>query len=173
MNQRAARARQATLIAAAVLVGVPLSGCTVSASQDQVAVAAGAGVDAESHALWEHRSPFVGDNSKVIALISDANFGPAGSYTIKLQTERAPYGLTVAFPGADVSGKPLEAVNFTPCATKVLGTVGNLEWVNVTGKGAAVFSLTAKQASKTLGFDVKELGRDERKLTDYVIAERD
>lgn len=173
MNPRAPRACKSALLAAAVLVGVSLSSCTVNASQDHVAIAAGAGVDAESDALWEHRTPFVGDNSRVIALISDADFGPGASYTIKLQTEKPPYGLTVAFPGGDVSGKPLAAVNFTRAATKVLGTVGNLEWVKVTGEGADVFSLTAKQASETLGFDVKELGQDQRKLTDYVTAERD
>ncbi|GAA1984619.1 hypothetical protein GCM10009817_27540 [Terrabacter lapilli] len=166
MNRRATRSRAAGLIIAASLVAVPLTGCSVNAS-------AGAGVDAESDALWAHRTPYVGDSNKALALIADTNFGPPRSYSIKLQTVNAPYDLTVTFPTTEVDGKPLDAIDFTPAATKLLGTIGNLDSVTVTSNDTPVFTLTAKQASKTLGFNVKQLGQDKRKLTDYVASDRD
>lgn len=62
--------------------------------------------------------------------------------------------------------KPFDTVDFTPPATLLLGTIGNLDRVEVTS-GTHRFAVTSAQASAKLGFDVKELGRNKNKLLAY------
>jgi hypothetical protein len=106
----------------------------------------------------------VGDNSKVAALTADAGFGALGTHTIALYTTAPPYVVTVAY---DSLAKPFDTVDFTTPVTLLLGTVTNLDRVEVRS-GTDNFSLTAKEASAKLGFDVKDLGRDEATLTAYL-----
>jgi hypothetical protein len=105
----------------------------------------------------------------MVALVSQAGFGPGGAYTIELQTERVPYGVTVRF---DSLSKPFDSIDFRPQSTLLLGLVANLDHVDVRS-GEDVYSLTAADASKALGYDVKALGRDKGKLTAYVNAQQD
>ncbi len=95
----------------------------------------------QADSLWQHRTAYLGDNSKVITLTDDAGFGSMGTHTLALQTISRP-------------------------ATLLLGTIANLDRVEVTS-GTDRFALTFEQASATLGFDVKELGQEQAKLTAY------
>ena len=159
-------------VVASLAVGVvALAGCTSSApdapspgasgaSGAPRAVAAGDRVQA----LWADRTAYVGDNSKVIALVEDAGFGPVGSYSLSLWTTRPPYAVTITVTDP---AKPLDATDLTGPATLLLGTVTNLDAVHVTGPGRE-FSLTARQATAALGHDVKMLGADRNALDDYV-----
>ena len=115
-------------------------------------------------ALWSARTEFVGDSSRVAALANEAGFGRAGDYSLSLQTRQKPYALTVTFDHLD---KPFDDVDFSTDATLMLGLVANLDTVSVTSDDR-FYSLTASDASTALGFDVKELGRDEGRLADYL-----
>ena len=153
------------VVASLVLAAAALSGCTTTPG-DAGATGASAtvGADAHAQALWADRTAYVGDNSKVIALVGDAGFGPAGSYTLSLWTTRPPYAVTIAVTDP---AKPLDATDLTGPATLLLGTVTNLDAVHVTGPGST-FSLTAREATAVLGHDVKTLGTDRAALADYV-----
>lgn len=146
-------------VSAMMLGAVALTGCTTGRESaavppDPVSLA---------HSLWQDRTAYVGDSNKVIALTTEADFGSMGSHTLALHTATEPYAVTVAYSALD---KPFETVDFTTPATLLLGAIANLDRVEVTSSTDS-FSLTSAEASAKLGFDVKELGRDETRLTAY------
>ena len=152
-----------TRVATGVLViTVTLGGCATpdSAQSDPLN---------RAQSLWSARTDFVGDNSRVAELADQAGFGPAGTYSLSLQTQQSPYAMTVAFDHLD---KPFDTVDFSAVATLMLGLVANLDKVSVTSDDHS-YSLTASNASKLLGYDVKELGRDETRLAAYLDLARD
>ena len=67
---------------------------------------------------------------------------------------------------------PFDTVDFSADATLMFGLVADLDKVPVTSDDRS-FSLTASDASKVLGYDVKELGRDETELAAYLDLARD
>jgi Domain of unknown function (DUF4825) len=105
----------------------------------------------------------------VVALVREIGLGPQGTYSVALQTTKPPYALTVDFHRVD---KPFADTDFAEPATLLLGLVANLEKVRFTGDGQD-YSLTAAQASTSLGYDVKGLGRDRSTLTAFVDRNRD
>ncbi|MEP7333483.1 MAG: DUF4825 domain-containing protein [Terracoccus sp.] len=145
------------LVCALVVGAVALAGCSTGHEP--------APTDAASQAdgLWQSRTAHLGESSKVVTLIADAGFGSMGAQTLTLHTDSAPYALTVAYTALD---KPFSNVDFTRPATLVLGTIANLDRVEVTS-GTDSFELTSAQASAKLGFDVKQLGRSKNKLLAY------
>ena len=153
------RARVATGV---LVIAVTLGGCAAPDSEQS-------DPPNRAQSLWSARTEFVGDNSRVAALANQAGFGPAGTYSLSLQTQQAPYAITVTFDSLD---KPFDNVDFSSDATLMLGLVANLDKVSVTSDDH-FYSLTASDASKVLGFDVKELGRDEGKLAEYLDLARD
>lgn len=140
-----------------------LTGCTGSDDPSTTASATG-GPEARTEALWAGRTAYVGDNSKVIALVDAAGFGPRGTYTLSLWTTRPPYAVTIDLPHP---AKPFEQTDFSAAATLLLGTVRNLDVVHVTSQGKT-YTLTAGEATATLGHDVKTLGTDRQALAGYV-----
>ena len=156
------RVVRARVAAGVLVIAVTLGGCATPGSAQP---------DSPNRAqsLWSARTDFVGDNSRVAQLADPAGFGPAGTYSLSLQTQQSPYAMTVAFTHLD---KPFDAVDFSASSTLMLGLVANLDTVSVTS-GDHFSSLTASDASTALGFDVKELGRDEAKLTAYLDLSRD
>ncbi|GAA2472951.1 hypothetical protein GCM10009858_07780 [Terrabacter carboxydivorans] len=152
-------------LGALLLGAVALTGCTTSPPEGGgTDPSATIGVDARAQALWAHRTAYVGDNSKVIALVGDAGFGPAGSFTLSLWTTSKPYAVTVALTDP---AKPFGTTDFRAPATLLLGTVTNLDAVHVTAAGQT-YSLTAQEASEALGHDVKTLGTDRAALDRYL-----
>ena len=95
--------------------------------------------------------------------------GSEGSYSILLQTAKPPYAMTVALTRLD---KPFDRTDFSGQATLLLGLVANLDEVSVIS-GEHAYSLTAAGASEELGYDVKDLGRDQSKLRAYLDSSRD
>lgn len=122
------------------------------------------GPSSEAQSLWSARTDYLGDNSRVAELANRAGLGPAGTYSLSLQTQHAPYSMTVTFDHLD---KPFDSVDFSGNATLMLGLITNLDTVSITSDGH-LYSLTAADASTALGYDVKELGRDQAKLAAYV-----
>lgn len=158
-----------TVLAVVVAAGT-LAGCTDSDPHDpSTGASVTEGAQAHADALWADRTAYVGDNSKVIALVDEAGFAAPGSYTLSLWTTRPPYAVTIdlAHPA-----KPFEQTDFTVAATILLGTVRNLDAVHVTSQGKT-FTLTARQATTTLGHDVKTLGTDRQALADYLRSQED
>ena len=78
-------------------------------------------------------------------------------------------GVVAALLCAD---KPFADTDFAEPATLLLGLVGNLEKVRFTHDDQE-YSLTATQASTSVGYDVKELGRDQSTLTSFVERSHD
>ncbi|WP_158274470.1 DUF4825 domain-containing protein [Cellulomonas sp. WB94] len=153
---------RAQVAVGALLIAVTLGGCAPSGAEKS-------DPPNRVQSLWSARTDFVGDSSRVAELADQAGFGPAGTYSLALQTKQAPYAMTVAFDHLD---KPFDDVDFSANATLMLGLVSNLDMVSVTADDHS-YSLTASAASTSLGFDVKELGRDETKLEAYLDLARD
>ncbi len=153
---------RARLVTGVLVIAGVLGGCATTGSEQQ-------GSPSRAQSLWSARTDYVGDNSRVAQLAYQAGFGPAGTYSLSLQTQQSPYVMTVGFDHLD---KPFDDVDFSADATLMLGLVANLDQVSVTSDGHT-YSLTASDASTALGFDVKDLGRDKARLTAYVDRSRD
>ena len=147
--------------AIALLMVVALTGCGGSPEEPHE--------PSRAQSLWSSRTPYIGDNSRVAALVREVSPAPEGSFSIGLQTAKPPYALTIEMERLD---KPFDRTDFSGQATLLLGLVANLDKVSVTSSEHA-YSLTASAASKDLGYDVKELGRDQSRLTAYLDANRD
>lgn len=145
----------------AVLMVVALTGCGGAPEVSEGR--------SRAESLWSSRTPYVGDNSRVAALVREVGPAPEGSYSISLESAKPPYTLTIQMEHLD---KPFADTDFSEQATLLLGLVDNLDEVSVTS-GEHAYSLTADAASGELGYDVKELGRDQRRLTAYLDANRD
>lgn len=113
--------------------------------------------------LFEERIDYLGDNSGVQRLIEATGLSQVGKYTIELKTSMEPYGLRIIYA---TNTKEFGISDFSSNAIELLGLIKNLDYVEITD-GKQTYTLTAKEASKTLGFDVKELGRSKDKLEEY------
>jgi hypothetical protein len=149
-------------VVAALLCAVVLSGCAGRSAES-------GDTTSRTQALWSSRTTYVGDSSGVVALVRQIGPGPEGTYSVALQTATPPYALTLDFHRVD---KPFPDTNFAEPATLLLGLVDNLEKVRFTHDGQE-YSLTAAQASTSLGYDVKELGRNQRTLTSFIDRSHD
>ncbi len=149
------------LAALALAAGLALTGCTATQQPPDPATRA--------ESLWSARTPYVGDSSKVTALVQHVRPEPAGSYAIRLQTASEPYALTIDMADAD---DLTEQAALTHQATLLLGLVENLDEVTM-ASATSTYTLTSADASADLGYDVKDLGRELSTLTAYVRSEGD
>lgn len=114
--------------------------------------------------LYKLRMDYLGDNSGVSRLVKETGLEFAGDYTLELKTSEKPYGLRVIYTDAIMD---FETNIYSPYATKLLGLIKNLDYVEITD-GESTFRLTADEASQTLGHDVKDFGADPSKLEAYL-----
>lgn len=118
--------------------------------------------------LWEKRTKYAGDNSKARTLSDGAGFGDFGTYTIKLVTEKEPYGMILQYE------KPLsvkteeQREQLTRQAGIVLGLVENLEFVEIQSNGEKL-RVTEDDANCLRNRNIKKLGQEKAQLTDYVL----
>lgn len=117
-------------------------------------------VDIES--LDEHRTPYLGDNSRVAALVNATSADAVGDLTLELHTDHRPYELVLTFssvtPGmtADVAGDLL-----TDLAALLLATIDNVDevrWELPELPGEVDGSLDRAEADALVGSHVAELG---------------
>jgi hypothetical protein len=156
-----ARRTSAGFVASLLAIGVVLAGCGTSTSPSN-------GQRSVADLLWTDRTPYVGDNSRVIALVAQLFPRSDFTYTVSVQTSARPYGVTVTITR---SGKPYDLMVFGEQTTLLLGLVGNLDTVTIASASSShSTTVTAASAGKTLGYDVKELGRDQRTLAAYLDA---
>jgi len=113
--------------------------------------------------LFESRIDYLGDNSGVIGLIDATGLSQVGQYTIELKTSQEPYGLRIIY---STNTKEFGITDFSSNAIELLGLIKNLGYVEIT-YGEQTYTLTSKEASEILGFDVKELGMSKDKLDEY------
>ena len=113
--------------------------------------------------LFESRIEYLGDNSGVIRLIAATGLSQVGQYTIELKTAQEPYGLHIIY---STNTKEFGITDFSSNAIELLGLIKNLGYVEIS-YGEQTYTLTSKEASYILGFDVKELGRSKDKLEEY------
>lgn len=152
------------LLVASLAATVVLSSCGTSVDSSNAAAAGAASV-------WPLRTGQVGDSSRVAALARKLWPAPDFTFTLELQTAARPYGLTVTMRHV---AKPIETVNFSVQMTLLLGLVGNLDNVAITdASGHQVSVLTTAAASERIGHDVKDFGRDEASLADYLRTQAD
>ena len=134
-----------------------LAGCSSSAAPESA-------VASRAADLFAARTAYLGDNNRVLLLVNKTSPVTAGDFTIELQTARPPLGLTVNIVRL---GKPFAPTDWSQPATLLLGLIANVEQVTFTA-GRDTVTFTAASASTTAGFDVKQLGKDQKVLADYL-----
>ena len=134
-------------------------------------------------ALMENKTLYVGDNSKVVALI-DAMPWPKGIVrsTVELQTAAAPYGLTVNFDMNDDSSIKVQGAisgdAFYRNSIVLFSLIDNVDVINCkiadkTGKynGASYgFTYTREAANAAVGKDVREFANSQESLRNLLDA---
>ena len=141
--------------AAASLVLLAVGGCGGSPSPTATSSAA---------SLWSARVPYVGDNSRVTSLIDEIGLAGAGGYEVELRTAEPPYTMAISLEDLD---QPFDAADFSDQAVLLLGLIANLDEVSITAEQDGS-SLSAAAASRDLGHDVKQLGRDRSSLVRHL-----
>lgn len=151
--------RRARIGAAVLIALVALSGCGDSAISPQAT--------SRAKSLWSMRSAYVGDSSRVSALVRKVFPASAFGYTLSLRTEAHPFTVTVRI---DRIAKPIQLVDFSEQATLILGLIANVDVVTVVSADTS-YALTASDATMSLGYDVKDFGRSEVRLESYIRAQ--
>lgn len=139
----------------AVVAVATLAGCSAQPGNGELTF---------SQALWDHRTAHVGNSSQVTSLVHLVGPAPEGTYTLSLQTASTPYGLTINVPKPEKSCADLDSDR---SAAVLLGLIANLDRVTVSCADQKR-TITAADATKALGFDVKALGQDKTRLEAYV-----
>lgn len=119
--------------------------------------------------LFNARMEYLGDSSALSRLIEATGLSQVGQFTIELKTDQKPYGLRILFAS---STKPYDMIDFSDFAIEFLGLIKNLDYVEITD-GMQTYSLNTQEASKILGYDVKELGRSYDRLEMYFKSRMD
>jgi hypothetical protein len=122
-------------------VEVPLEGVTEVRLCGRTVWQEGAEISPEISALWEARTPYVGNASAVGKLLDTLFFyrGSPGAYTFSLQTRSEPFGLTLDFSQKAVDGAALNR-QMHACAPLILALVDNLgtvSWSYPTADGSS------------------------------------
>lgn len=143
---------------------VLLAGCETPASSSSASTGPTSG-------LWAARVAHVDDNARVTHLVEqllpDAEFG----FTINLRTATKPRRITITITR---SSKPYDMLDFREQATLLLGLAADLDTVTISGMSSRhSTSVTGQVATAALGYDVKDLGRDEGRLAAYLAAVQD
>ena len=124
-------------------VEVPLEGVTEiwlgQAGEGRLVWQEGTEISPDAWALYQAQTPYVGDNSAVGRVLAavDTWYGPYIEYTISLQTDQEPYGLTIHFDDITAHMSKDSVIRVTDqrmytLAPTLLALIGNLERVQWT-----------------------------------------
>ena len=123
-------------------VKVPLEGVTEiwlgEAGEGRMIWQDGTEISADAWALYQAQTPYVGDAvavGKVLAAV-DAWYGPYIEYTISLQTDQEPYGLTIHFDDITAHMRRDSTIQVTdrrmyalaPTLLALIGNLGRVQW---------------------------------------------
>lgn len=120
----------------------------------------GEAIDSLTARLYEAKNPYVGDmsaNANIASLLRIENH--VGSFTNELQTDAEPYGWTLLLndPIAAENEKSIKD-EMRRCSCVLLAEIENLgtvSWKYETDAGEKTFTVTASDASKLAGQDIK------------------
>lgn len=120
----------------------------------------GEAIDSLTARLYEAKNPYVGDmsaNANIASLLRVSN--RVGSFTNELQTDAEPYGWTLLLeePVAQEKEKGIKE-EMQKCSCVFLAEIENLgtvTWKYETEAGKETFTVTAAEASKLAGQDIK------------------
>lgn len=121
-------------------IGVPLEGVEEVYLCDRLIWQDGEAISSAVQALYEARTPYIGDNSAVGRLLQQLGRwygdGVLSGYTVSLQTASQPYGLTLDFTGQPEGMSDSLAVTLNSemerLSPLLLALIGNLEEVHWT-----------------------------------------
>lgn len=124
-------------------VEVPLEGVTEiwlgQTGEGRLVWQEGTEISPDAWALYQAQTPYVGDNSAVGRVLAavDTWYGPYIEYTISLQTDQEPYGLTIHFDDITAHMSKDSVIRVTDqrmytLAPTLLALIGNLERVQWT-----------------------------------------
>ena len=124
-------------------VEVPLEGVTEiwlgQAGEGRLVWQEDTEISPDAWALYQAQTPYVGDNSAVGRVLAavDTWYGPYIEYTISLQTDQEPYGLTIHFDDITAHMSKDSVIRVTDqrmytLAPTLLALIGNLERVQWT-----------------------------------------
>lgn len=158
--------RTPTLASVALTASLLLTACTA-----EVTASGGTDVapgDVDVTALDEHRTPYVGDNSEVAALVGALGLDAVGERTLALATGERPYAVTIEFSSLaeDLPAADADAL-LADRAALLLATVDNADevrWAHPEGTGV----VTRADADTAAGGPVAELGADAEGLRDLL-----
>lgn len=157
----------------AVLVVV--AGCAGDGSEEGADVtmdsALSEAIDVAS--LEENRTPYLGDNSRVVALVGATGPRAVGESTLELRTGQRPYGLVLNFSAVADGVTPDVADDLMmDRATLLLATIDNVDEVRWTlpedvdqGEGGV---FTRGEADALVGSSVAEIGATAEGLEELV-----
>lgn len=114
--------------------------------------------------LWEYRSDDLGNNTKVINIMENAGAMDLGKYTLALQTNNKPYGLTVKY--SELNGK-FDEKAFQKVGAIALGLIKDAEYIKFETPNKNV-KYTVKSLDKTYNMKIKDLGQNKQRLTEFL-----
>ena len=129
-------------------IGVPLEGVEEVYLCDRLIWQDGETITSAVQALYEARTPYIGDNSAVGALLQQLGRwygdGVLSGYTISLQTASQPYGLTLDFTGQPETlpesysvDLNLEMNRLSPLLLALIGNLEEVHWTYLRPDGIA------------------------------------
>lgn len=113
--------------------------------------------------LWKHKTEYVGDNSKVINILSEAGAKDIGDYKIEIESDKKPYGLKVNYENV----KDMDPEQLEKLAAVTMGLVGNLERMQINADGKD-YDYTIDEINKKFNMDFKDLSKDKEKLKSFL-----
>lgn len=144
---------------------VSLSGCANKINEHHVA---------DFDKYYEAKVQYVGNNSEVMALLDVLGAYEIGEYTIALDTDEEPFGITINYKKSesnteDNSIMPFDNVNY---AFYLLSLIDNLDYVEI-NYDVFTYELTKEEATHYIGQDIKTFGEsvDKLKELDKILSE--
>ena len=128
----------------------------------------GCGTQKQDSTLYDSRVEFVGDAPGVGNLIEQLQYGTYGSFTIALQTNKEPYGLTISYAKApDDPEKFTEDMEKKACFLFALvDNLGEVYW-DYPGKDTLFHSFTYEMACEQVGSDIRAYGTSPEKIREF------
>ena len=117
--------------------------------------------------LYENRTPYVGNNSKVANLISNLPFNEL-SKGIELQTKDQPYGLTVTYDFSFINVEPTALKDQLKSSSKILfSLIENVGIVNfkIISQETTIHSFTREDAQQEFLHDLREYAQNIESFT--------
>ena len=146
-------------------VEVPMEGVTEiwlgQAGEGRLVWQEGTEISPDAWALYQAQTPYVGDNSAVGRVLAavDTWYGPYIEYTISLQTDQEPYGLTIHFDDITAHMSKDSVIRVTdqrmytlaPTLLALIGNLGQVQWTYAAPDGTAVTrSVTLEEVDAAL-----------------------